>query len=181
MCLGRGHAPLDLLRARDPICPLWAVCTDAAGRYAGAIVPHGGPPRPPCDVNLACSAAASCRRHPGARHIIHIGRGRSQAVGSAAQFIALSRQWPAATADETLCNHVTQRRVRSIPIFDRDGDRELYLSLLREHADRQGLRFHAWCLMPACACRTQTGQTTCTRSPYRNASRAPGTPYAIAC
>jgi len=37
--------------------------------------------------------------------------------------------------------------VRSIPIFDHDGDRELYLSLMREHADRQGVRFQAWCLM----------------------------------
>lgn len=37
--------------------------------------------------------------------------------------------------------------MRSIPIFDHDEDRELYLSLLHEHADRQGVRFHAWCLM----------------------------------
>ena len=37
--------------------------------------------------------------------------------------------------------------MRSIAIFDHDEDRELYLSLLHEHGDRQGVRFHAWCLM----------------------------------
>ena len=42
---------------------------------------------------------------------------------------------------------VTQRRERSIRVFDHDEDRELYLSLMREHADRQGVRFHAWSLM----------------------------------
>ena len=46
-----------------------------------------------------------------------------------------------------LPHHVTQRGVRSTPIFDHYEDRELYLSLLHEHADRQGVRFHAWCLM----------------------------------
>ena len=44
-------------------------------------------------------------------------------------------------------HYITQRGVRSIPIFDHDGDRELYLSLMREHADRQGVQFQAWCLM----------------------------------
>ena len=37
--------------------------------------------------------------------------------------------------------------MRSIPIFDDDEDQELYLSLMREHADRQGVRFQAWSLM----------------------------------
>ena len=46
-----------------------------------------------------------------------------------------------------LPHHITQRGVRSTPIFDHDGDRELYLSLMREHAERQGVRFQAWCLM----------------------------------
>ena len=42
-----------------------------------------------------------------------------------------------------LPHHITQRGVRSIPIFDHDEDRELYLSLMREHAARQGVRFQA--------------------------------------
>ena len=35
-----------------------------------------------------------------------------------------------------LPHHVTQRGVRSIAIFDHDGDRELYLSLMEEQAER---------------------------------------------
>ena len=46
-----------------------------------------------------------------------------------------------------LPHHVTQRGVRSLPVFTDDEDREVYLALLREQADRHGLRFEAWCLM----------------------------------
>lgn len=46
-----------------------------------------------------------------------------------------------------LPHHVTQRGVRSLPVFTDDDDRELYLALLRDQADRHGLRFEAWCLM----------------------------------
>ena len=45
-------------------------------------------------------------------------------------------------------HHVTQRGVRSANIFTDDVDRELYLSLMREHAEPRGVRFLAWCLMP---------------------------------
>ena len=44
-------------------------------------------------------------------------------------------------------HHVTQRGVRSLPIFTNDGDRSLYLELMREQAELSGLRFLAWCLM----------------------------------
>ena len=44
-------------------------------------------------------------------------------------------------------HHVTQRGVRSIDVFDDDTDRELYLSLMRQHAEEAGLKFLAWCLM----------------------------------
>ena len=44
-------------------------------------------------------------------------------------------------------HHVTQRGVRSLPIFRDDGDREMYLSLLQAQAEGHGLRFLAWCLM----------------------------------
>ena len=46
-----------------------------------------------------------------------------------------------------LPHHVRQRGVRSIDIFGDDEDRELYLTLMREHGERTGLRFLAWCLM----------------------------------
>ena len=46
-----------------------------------------------------------------------------------------------------LPHHLTQRGVRSAALFDDDEDRALYLDLLREQADQQGVRFHAWCLM----------------------------------
>ena len=46
-----------------------------------------------------------------------------------------------------LPHHVTQRGVRSLAVFDDDGDRELYLRLVREQCDRFGVRFLAWCLM----------------------------------
>ena len=47
-----------------------------------------------------------------------------------------------------LPHHVTQRGVRSVKVFDDDEDRDLYLTLMREHGARTGLRFLAWCLMP---------------------------------
>lgn len=46
-----------------------------------------------------------------------------------------------------LPHHVTQRGVGAAAIFDDDADRELYLSLLREQAERVGLGFEAWCLL----------------------------------
>jgi len=46
-----------------------------------------------------------------------------------------------------LPHHVTQRGVRSADIFRDDVDRELYLSLMRQHAEPRGVRFLAWCLM----------------------------------
>jgi len=46
-----------------------------------------------------------------------------------------------------LPHHVTQRGVRSVAVFRDDGDREFYLSLLAEHAERHGVKFLAWCLM----------------------------------
>jgi putative transposase len=42
---------------------------------------------------------------------------------------------------------VTQRGVRSIPLFLSDRDRRLYLNHLAEHAGPAGIRFLAWCLM----------------------------------
>jgi len=47
-----------------------------------------------------------------------------------------------------LPHHITQRGVRSAEIFRDDVDRELYLSLMRQHAEPRGARFLAWCLMP---------------------------------
>jgi putative transposase len=47
-----------------------------------------------------------------------------------------------------LPHHVTQRGVRSLPIFRDDRDRESYLGLLHEQAREFGLSFQAWCLMP---------------------------------
>ena len=46
-----------------------------------------------------------------------------------------------------LPHHVTQRGVRSTDVFDDAADRELYLRLMREQAERAGLAFLAWCLM----------------------------------
>jgi len=47
-----------------------------------------------------------------------------------------------------LPHHVTQRGVRSLNIFRDDPDRRVYLRLLADHGERQGLSFLAWCLMP---------------------------------
>ena len=44
-------------------------------------------------------------------------------------------------------HHVTQRGVRSLPIFRNDGDREAYLQFLREESERFGVEVLAWCLM----------------------------------
>ena len=44
-------------------------------------------------------------------------------------------------------HHVTQRGVRSQPVFSDDTDRQLYLRLLIEEGGKHGLKFLAWCLM----------------------------------
>ena len=44
-------------------------------------------------------------------------------------------------------HHVTQRGVRSIPIFQTDSDRRAYLDFMAEELDRFGVEVLAWCLM----------------------------------
>ena len=44
-------------------------------------------------------------------------------------------------------HHATQRAVRSMEVFRDETDRALYLTLMRDHGDRSGLKFLAWCLM----------------------------------
>ncbi len=44
-------------------------------------------------------------------------------------------------------HHVTQRGVRSIPIFSNDNDRNLYLAIMAEQLHRFGAEVLAWCLM----------------------------------
>ena len=44
-------------------------------------------------------------------------------------------------------HHITQRGINRDPVFTTDRSREVYLSLLREHAQRQQLRILAYCLM----------------------------------
>lgn len=44
-------------------------------------------------------------------------------------------------------HHVTQRGVRSMPVFLSDHDRTIYLQLLAEQGKRFGVTFLAWCLM----------------------------------
>jgi REP-associated tyrosine transposase len=46
-----------------------------------------------------------------------------------------------------LPHHVTQRGVRSMPVFFSAGDRKEYLELMAASAERFGLEFWAWCLM----------------------------------
>ena len=46
-----------------------------------------------------------------------------------------------------ISHHVTQRGVRSMPIFQHDADRLEYLRLLRKNAEKYGVRFMAYCLM----------------------------------
>ncbi len=44
-------------------------------------------------------------------------------------------------------HHVTQRGVRSLPIFRRDEDRRLYLEFMNRETRRFGVGILAWCLM----------------------------------
>jgi len=44
-------------------------------------------------------------------------------------------------------HHVTQRGVRSMPVFFSKGDREAYIEFMAVSAERFGLEFWAWCLM----------------------------------
>lgn len=46
-----------------------------------------------------------------------------------------------------LPHHVTQRGVRSLPVFFCEEDYELYLKLLRQFSDVYGVEHLAWCLM----------------------------------
>ena len=46
-----------------------------------------------------------------------------------------------------LPHHVTQRGIARSPVFTSDQSRAVYLSLLREHSERQQLRILAHCLM----------------------------------
>lgn len=44
-------------------------------------------------------------------------------------------------------HHVTQRGVRSLPIFSTDQNRRMYLDMLAEQLDRFSVEVLAWCLM----------------------------------
>lgn len=44
-------------------------------------------------------------------------------------------------------HHVTQRGVRSMPIFDDDGDRIAHLGFMAEELKRFSVEVLAWCLM----------------------------------
>jgi len=44
-------------------------------------------------------------------------------------------------------HHVTQRGVRSIPIFSNDNDRSAYVNIMAEQLRRFGVEVLAWCLM----------------------------------
>jgi len=44
-------------------------------------------------------------------------------------------------------HHVTQRGVRSIPIFSNDKDRSAYADIMAEQLHRFGVEVLAWCLM----------------------------------
>ncbi len=44
-------------------------------------------------------------------------------------------------------HHVTQRGVRSIPIFQTDSDRRAYLDFMAQELNRFGVDVLAWCLM----------------------------------
>lgn len=44
-------------------------------------------------------------------------------------------------------HHVTQRGVRSIPIFQADSNRKAYLDFMAEELNRFGVEVLAWCLM----------------------------------
>jgi putative transposase len=44
-------------------------------------------------------------------------------------------------------HHITQRGVRSIVIFKNDSNRNQYLRIIKEEAERHDLEILAWCLM----------------------------------
>ena len=44
-------------------------------------------------------------------------------------------------------HHVTQRGVRSLPIFGNDADRRMYLEFMARERKRFGVKILAWCLM----------------------------------
>ncbi len=44
-------------------------------------------------------------------------------------------------------HHITQRGVRSLPVFFTESDRKEYLRLLKVHGDRFGVTFISYCLM----------------------------------
>jgi len=44
-------------------------------------------------------------------------------------------------------HHITQRGVRSIPIFNNDNDRQVYLDNIAEEFGRFDVEILAWCLM----------------------------------
>ena len=44
-------------------------------------------------------------------------------------------------------HHVTQRGVRSLPIFRKDEDRRMYLEFMARETRRLGVKILAWCLM----------------------------------
>ncbi len=44
-------------------------------------------------------------------------------------------------------HHITQRGVRSLPVFFNDGDRRAYLGFLHEQGLKHGVAFLAYCLM----------------------------------
>lgn len=44
-------------------------------------------------------------------------------------------------------HHVTQRGVRSIPIFQTESDRRAYLDFMADELNRFGIEVLAWCLM----------------------------------
>jgi putative transposase len=46
-----------------------------------------------------------------------------------------------------LPHHVTQRGVRSLPIFRDDSDRKLYLELMSDSCAQHGVEILVWCLM----------------------------------
>jgi putative transposase len=47
-----------------------------------------------------------------------------------------------------VAHHITQRGTRQQRVFDTEKDYSLYLQLLREHADKAGVRIEGYCLMP---------------------------------
>lgn len=64
-------------------------------------------------------------------------------------------------------HHVTQRGVRSIPIFQTDRDRQAYLDFMAEELNRFGVDVLAWCLMTVTS-RNSYGSARGQRTVYRN-------------